>query len=71
MGGKPEVALRSMIDNFNNKIYADPEISQLLEDYEANSGYTFSDPDWRWAWGAGPGAGRGCRGCPAWCSPPG
>ena len=43
VGGKPEVALRSMIDNFNNKIYADPEISQLLEDYEANSGYTFSD----------------------------
>ena len=43
VGGKPEVALRSMIDNFNNKVYADGEISELLAEFEENTSYSFSD----------------------------
>lgn len=43
VGGKPEVALRSMIDNFNNKVYADTEISDLLAEFEENTSYTFND----------------------------
>ena len=43
VGGKPEVALRSMIDNFNNKVYGDAEISELLAEFEENTSYTFAD----------------------------
>ena len=32
VGGKPEVALRAMLDNFDHKVYGDAEISTMLEE---------------------------------------